>query len=282
MTHDAKRSADVRARIALLASTPSDWTAAVERWFSMTETHRCEGAPDDVERYFIFQTLAGAWPIESERISGYMVKALREAKRNTNWVEQNHDWENAVVRFCDALYSDPAFLSDFEPFASRLGVAGDRAALAQLVLKLTVPGVPDIYQGDELPFRALVDPDNRRPVDWSWRRATLARLMGGSAPIPQTYKMFLILRLLGLRGRRPDAFAGGYEPVDADPAACAFIRAGSVFVAVAVRDSWTSGSVQTPRGRWRDLLRGEERSFAAREPLARVLGDYGLAAFERI
>src|SRR5262249_8105215 len=95
-THDAKRSADVRARIAALSWMPEEWASHVERWLDITESLRLDGAPDDVERYFIFQTLVGAWPIEAERIDAYMEKALREAKRNTNWIDQNHDWEAAV------------------------------------------------------------------------------------------------------------------------------------------------------------------------------------------
>ena len=108
-----------------------------------------------------------------------MEKALREAKRNTNWVDQNHEWEQAVKQFCRSLYACRPFLDDFEPFVARVAAAGDRAALGQLVLKLTSPGVPDTYQGDELPYLALVDPDNRRPVDWDYRQAMLRRLMGG-------------------------------------------------------------------------------------------------------
>ncbi len=95
-----------------------------------------------------------------------MEKALREAKRNTNWIEPNDEWEEAVKRFCHALYADDAFLGRLRAVRARLAAVGERAALGQLVLKLTAPGVPDIYQGDELAFRALVDPDNRRPVDW--------------------------------------------------------------------------------------------------------------------
>jgi (1->4)-alpha-D-glucan 1-alpha-D-glucosylmutase len=282
MTHDAKRSADVRARIAALAGVAEEWRGQVERWLELTEPLRSGGAPDDVERYFLFQTLVGAWPIERERIEEYVVKALREAKRNTNWVEQNHDWEQAVVRFAGALYSESAFLREFEPFAARLSAEGERAALGQLVLKLTVPGVPDIYQGDELPYRALVDPDNRRPVDWEWRQALLRRLMGGSPPTAETRKMFLILRLLGLRGRRPDAFLnGGYEPVEAGPGVCAFLRGGEVLVVVAVRPEPEAATLAAPPGRWRDVLSGEERSFSAREPLRGVTGEHGVGVFER-
>jgi (1->4)-alpha-D-glucan 1-alpha-D-glucosylmutase len=283
MTHDTKRSGDVRARIGALASIPDEWEQHVTRWLEMTDPLRHEGAPDDVERYFLFQTLVGAWVISPERIEEYMEKALREAKRNTNWVEQNHDWEAAVKRFARALYSDQAFLADFEPFAVRVAQLGDRAALGQLVLKLTAPGFPDIYQGDELPFRALVDPDNRRPVDFDWRQAMLRRLMGGAPPTLQTQKMFAILRLLGLRARRPAPFAAGYEPVDGGADTCAFLRGGDILVLAALRDAPSEGTLSDlPGGQWRDVLRGDERSFAAREPVARLVGEQGVAVFERL
>ncbi len=282
-THDTKRSADVRARLTVLASMPHEWAAQVERWFELTEPLRDHGAPDDVERYLLFQTLAGAWPIELGRLQGYMEKALREGKRNTSWVDRNPDWEAAVNRFCAGLYADRAFMEQFEPFAARLAGAGERAVLGQVVLKLTAPGIPDFYQGDELPFRALVDPDNRRPVDWGWRRAMLARLMGGSRPVAETRKLFLILRLLTLRTRRPAPFGNGdYEPLDAGDGACAFARGGEVLVVVATRDDAAAGVLAAPEGRWRDILRGEERSFNRRQPLADVLGEQGAAVFERL
>jgi (1->4)-alpha-D-glucan 1-alpha-D-glucosylmutase len=281
MTHDAKRSADVRARIAALTWIPDEWAAQVERWFSLTDSLRSGGAPDDVERYFIFQTLIGAWPIECERVQDYMEKALREAKRNTNWVEQNTDWEEAVKRFCGALYSERPFLDEFEPFARQVAALGERAALGQLVLKLTAPGIPDIYQGDELAYRALVDPDNRRPVDWDWRQAMLRRLMGGSPPVAETRKLFLILRLLGLRSRRPSALRGDYEPLEAGHSACAFLRDGDLLVVVVPRGEVRDGTVEAPGGRWRDVLRGDERSFNGRTPLGEVVDRYGIGVYER-
>lgn len=282
MTHDAKRSADVRARIGELAAIPEEWRAQVERWLEITEPLRQDRAPDDAERYFLFQTLVGAWPIERERIEEYMVKALREAKRNTNWVQQNHEWEQAVARFARALYDDDAFLREFEPFAARVAADGDRAALCQVVLKLTAPGVPDIYQGDELPYRALVDPDNRRPVDWAWRQAMLSRLMGGAPPTGELRKLFLILRLLGVRARRPAPFLGGYEPLDAGGEACAFVRGGDVLVVVGVRASEPEGVLSAPGGRWRNVLGGDERTFGSSEALTRVLDGDGIAVYERL
>jgi (1->4)-alpha-D-glucan 1-alpha-D-glucosylmutase len=283
-THDAKRSADVRARIAALASFADEWASHVERWLSVTDSLRSGGAPDDVERYFLFQTLLGAWPIECSRIEEYMEKALREAKRNTNWIDPNDEWEDAVRRFCSALYTCRPFLDDFEPFAARIAEAAERIVLGQVVLKLTAPGIPDIYQGDELPFRALVDPDNRRPVDWDWHQAMLRRLMGGSPPDRDTYKLFLTLRLLGLRGRRPAAFAGSYEPLDAGPGVCVYLRGLDVLVAVAVRAGPATGSLESPgrRARWRDVLRGEERSLGGSVPLASLLGPNGFAILERL
>ncbi len=282
-THDAKRSADVRARIAALSGIADEWAAHVERWFAATDALCSDGAPDDVERYFIFQTLAGAWPIELERLEAYMEKALREAKRNTNWVDQNAEWEDAVKRFCASLYEHRPFLDDFEPFARQVAELAERPSLGQVVLKLTVPGVPDIYQGDELYYLALVDPDNRRPVDWDWRQAMLRRLMGGSRPDFETRKMFLILRLLGLRGRRPELFAGGgYEPLAAGEEACAFLRGDDVLVVVAVRGDIEGATFESPGGRWRDVLRGDERSFGARCAVRDVLGAHGIGVFERL
>jgi (1->4)-alpha-D-glucan 1-alpha-D-glucosylmutase len=258
MTHDAKRSADVRARVGALAGMAEEWADRVERWMALSdELCGSQGGPDDAERYFIFQTLAGAWPIEAERLDAYLEKALREAKRNTNWTCPNADWEEAVKRFTRRLVADRRFMDDFEPFAQRVAARGRRSALGQMVLKLSSPGVPDIYQGDELEFRALVDPDNRRPVDWSLRRALLARLLGGGQ-LPDEPKLTVTARLLGLRARRPGPFARGrYEPLDAGPDTCAFLRGDDVLVAVRLRPGAEPPSLAgtgRPRGEWRELL----------------------------
>jgi (1->4)-alpha-D-glucan 1-alpha-D-glucosylmutase len=283
VTHDTKRTADVRARIAGLSWMPAAWEEHVRRWLALTEELRADsGAPDDLERYFLFQTLAGAWPIEVERIEAYMEKALREAKRNTNWVEPNLAWEEGVLAFCRALYSHRPFLDDFEPFVNELVVAGDRIALGMLALKLTGPGVPDIYQGDELPLRALVDPDNRRSVDWKWHQAMLSRLQGGSPPDRKTVKLWLTKRLLQLRIRRTHAFwEGGYEPLDAGEHAVAFLRGGEVLVVVATRAGVPDGAcIRGAEGSWRDVLGGGTRTLSAEEPLNTLLGAHGVAVLE--
>jgi (1->4)-alpha-D-glucan 1-alpha-D-glucosylmutase len=197
-------------------------------------------------------------------------------------VEPNPAWEEAVLAFCRALYSHRPFLDDFEPFVNELVVAGDRITLGMLALKLTAPGVPDIYQGDELPLRALVDPDNRRPVDWKWHQAMLSRLQGGSPPDRKTVKLWLTTRLLQLRIRRTHAFwEGGYEPLDAGEHAVAFLRGGEVLVVVATRAGVPEGAcIRGAQGSWRDVLGGGTRTLSAEEPLNTLLGAHGVAVFE--
>jgi (1->4)-alpha-D-glucan 1-alpha-D-glucosylmutase len=281
MTHDTKRSADVRARIAALSWMPELWEATVRRWLSMTESLRTAGAPDDVERYFILQTLAGAWPLEAERMEQYMEKALREAKRNTNWVEPNAEWEEAVTRFLRGLYGHAEFRASLERFVGELGAVGERISLGTVALKLTAPGVPDIYQGDEMPVRALVDPDNRRPVDWQWNETMLGRLAGGAQPERSTRKLWLTTLLLGLRIRRPEAFAGDYAPLEAGDGAVAFLRGGEVLVAVGIRPGVPSGSIRGLSGRWRDVLYGDERTLGDAAALEPLLDEFGIAVLER-
>jgi (1->4)-alpha-D-glucan 1-alpha-D-glucosylmutase len=208
---------------------------------------RDAGAPDAVEEYTIFQTLAGAWPLEPERLCEYMTKAMREAKRNTSWVEQDAGWESRVLAYCRGLYEHVPFRAQFEPFAERLATVAEPVALRQTALKLTVPGVPDIYQGDELVALSLVDPDNRRPVDWARRR----ELLGAPPSDPDTRKLWLIRELLALRARRPDAFAGPYEPLDAGPETVAFMRGGEVVVALPVRGE---AEFSPPPGEWREVV----------------------------
>jgi (1->4)-alpha-D-glucan 1-alpha-D-glucosylmutase len=283
MTHDTKRSADVRARIAALTWLPAQWEDRVRHWLALTEPLRHGRAPDDVERYFIFQTLVGAWPIEPERILQYMEKALREAKRNSSWLQPNAEWEGAVQGFCARLYEHAEFRSELDEFVRELAFAGDRVTLGTVTLKLTVPGVPDIYQGDEMPLHALVDPDNRRPVDWHWNQMMLGRLAGGATPQPEIRKLWLTTRLLGLRIRRPRAFAGAYQPLPAGETTVAYQRGDEVVVAVAVATGPgpQPGSLDGIQGRWRDVLYGDERLLESSVPLSELLDEYGIAVLER-
>ena len=281
-THDTKRSADVRARIAALTWVADEWDERVRRWLSVTAPLVGDrGAPDEQERYFLLQTLVGAWPIELERMREYMRKALREAKRNTSWVKQNTAWEDAVLDFCGRLYSHDEFRSSFDPFVERVMSLGERIGLGMLALKLTVPGIPDIYQGDELAFRALVDPDNRRPVDWGWYRAMLARMLGGARPDRHTAKLWLTIRLLSLRIRRPRAFAGAYQPLPAGDDGVAFLRGDEVLVIVALRAGPPAASLTGVEGTWRDVLRGELRELGSSVSLSGLLGRRGMTILER-
>jgi (1->4)-alpha-D-glucan 1-alpha-D-glucosylmutase len=246
-THDTKRSGDVRARIGALSTMAEDWVALAERWL------REAGAPDEHCAHLVLQTLVGCLPIEPERLEGYAVKALREAKLRTSWAEPDEGYEAHARRYARTLTERPPDV--FVAFSERVAVEGRRAALGQLLLKLTCPGVPDVYQGDELEALSLVDPDNRRRVDWGARRAALDRLRSGAAP--RDYgerKLDLIRRALALRARRPDAFAGSYEPVEAGQDVCAYIRGGEVLVVVPVRPG-ASADVAPP-GSWRPVLSG--------------------------
>jgi (1->4)-alpha-D-glucan 1-alpha-D-glucosylmutase len=298
-THDTKRSGDVRARIGALAGMADEWAGHAERWRALVPQ---EGGPSWSEAYLIFQTLVGAWPLELGRLEAYVAKALREAKLNTNWVEPDLRYEQSVRDWCRALYANRAFLDELERFAERVAQAGERSALGQTLLKLTAPGVPDVYQGDELWALSLVDPDNRRAVDWDRRREALAELRAGAEPTRETIKIFLIHRALPLRARRPEAFAGGHTPVEAGERCCAFLRGGprpgeaaapaheapspAVLAATAMRPGIEGIALDLPdaaSGRWRDALSGAELDLRGKVPLERIcFGDWPVALLERL
>lgn len=275
-THDTKRSGDSRARIGALAGCATEWREEVERWFELAAPLRIEvggrTAPDPTEEYLIYQTLVGVWPASSGRVEEYVRKALREAKRNTNWIEPDEEWEGAVLEFCRGLYGPGELHDAIAGFATRHQPRGERAAVGQLLLKLTTPGVPDVYQGDELWALSMVDPDNRRPVDWDRRRETLAALDSGAPVDRANVKMHLIRRALSLRARRPEPFAGAYRPLAASDSLCAFARGEDEIVAVAavredttgrdgaaVREDTAGATFRLPdgtAGEWRDVLAG--------------------------
>jgi (1->4)-alpha-D-glucan 1-alpha-D-glucosylmutase len=273
-THDTKRSGDVRARIGALSTMAEEWAALAEGWVREAD------APDEHSAYLILQTLVGAWPIEADRLEAYVQKALREAKLRTTWAAPDDAYEAAARRYARGLVERPP--DGFVAFAERVAVEGRRAALGQLLLKLTVPGVPDVYQGDELEALSLVDPDNRRPVDWEARRSALARLLAGEAPRDfGERKLDLIRRALALRARRPAAFAGAYEPVDAGPGVCAYLRGGEVLAVVAVRDG--EGARLAVPGRWRSVLDdGEAVDLGEGADVEALTGAWPVALLERV
>jgi (1->4)-alpha-D-glucan 1-alpha-D-glucosylmutase len=255
-THDTKRSGDVRARIAAIAEHAAEWTALVRRWREINAPLRTRTGPDPNEEYLVYQTLAGAWPIEPERLTAYLEKALREAKTNTSWDEPVEDWEESVKRFASELYGHRPFRDSFDPFVERLARTGERLSLTALLLQLTSPGVPDIYQGDELWTLSLVDPDNRRPVDFEARRPALDRLRRGEPPGRCELKLYVITETLALRRRKPDAFAGAYMPLEAPDNVCAFARGdpAAVIVLAGLRAGSDPGAVSLPVGDYADVL----------------------------
>jgi (1->4)-alpha-D-glucan 1-alpha-D-glucosylmutase len=266
-THDTKRSADVRARIGALAGMADDYRERVGEWRELLAQHRVNAAPDAIEELFVFQTLVGAWPIAPERLRAYLVKALREAKRNTSWTDPDERWENGALDATTALLSDERFTVSFLPFVERVRRAGEISSLGQLVLRCTSPGVPDVYQGDELWNLSLVDPDNRRPVDWATRRAALDVVRTGEAPNRNLAKLFALRALLDLR-RRHRAFADStYTPIDAGVAVCAYAR-GNIIVAVPVRHGVAVPDIASlgGTGEWTDVLAPLHAAYADERP----------------
>jgi (1->4)-alpha-D-glucan 1-alpha-D-glucosylmutase len=261
-THDTKRGEDTRARLNVLSELPEDWRRAISKWSRLNANKKTcigdEAAPDANDEYFLYQTLVGSWVTDAEteaglkvfrkRISAFMLKAVREAKRHTSWSEPNQQYEQATQIFVESVLANLTanpFLDDFMLFHRRVAFFGIFNSLAQVVLKLTVPGVPDFYQGTELWDFSLVDPDNRRPVDYERRRELLRDLqeqLAGVAPdmpgflrrLLKNYqtgqiKLYIIWKLLELRRKQSHLFEqGGYTPLMAfgpkQEHACAFAR----------------------------------------------------------
>ncbi|HXM58890.1 MAG TPA: malto-oligosyltrehalose synthase, partial [Candidatus Dormibacteraeota bacterium] len=224
-THDTKRSEDVRARLAVLSELPDAWAAAVGRWSAHNARHRAGDLPDRNTEYLLYQTLVGAWPISRDRLLTYLEKAAREAKTHTSWLAPDAGYEAALRDFASCVLADGPFTADLEAFLRPVAEAGRVNSLAMKLLCLTAPGVPDVYQGTELWDLSLVDPDNRRPVDFAARDRLLAELDGlGDRAAEAAWarreeglpKLLVVSRALRLRAARPEAFAtGAYRPLPA-------------------------------------------------------------------
>ncbi|MBA2377370.1 MAG: hypothetical protein H0V75_14800 [Rubrobacter sp.] len=241
-THDTKRGEDVRARINVLSELPDEWRTNLAKWARINRSRRRETengvAPSRNDEYLLYQTILGAWPLEEEfdadefagRIKAYMEKAMREAEVHTSWTNSDEEYEGAVSEFIEAILSPDEgnlFLHEFVPFQRKVSRLGSMNSLSQTLLKLTSPGVPDIYQGNELWDFSLVDPDNRRPVDYGLRRRLLekSKVVGSFSDTRAMLedgewqnglpKMHLIRRVLGLRGEKAELFEKGeYVPLD--------------------------------------------------------------------
>ncbi len=274
-THDTKRSDDVRARLLVLSEIPRDFRQALRRWSRLNAKLRTGAYPDRNTEYFYYQTLIGAWPITADRLHAYMQKATREAKQQTSWTANNKDFEDALNSFIDSTLANTAFIADLEQIVARIRPAGRLNSLAQTLLKHTSPGVPDLYQGSELWDLSLVDPDNRRPVDYDQRKSLLREMQ--SLPLTKIVersddglpKMWTITRALHLRKEHPEWFGAEarYEPI---PAAgrrrehvVGYLRGDHVATIVprlslTLDGSWQDTSVTLPEGLWTNRMTGEE------------------------
>jgi len=217
-THDTKRSEDVRARINVLSEFPSDWARFLARWCRVQAS---AFTPAANEQILIYQSMLGAWPVEEDRLKQYVIKALREGKTHTNWVDIDEGYERRVLSFVDSLYSNDAFLKDFSRLQTKMAYFGALSCLSQTVLKMTSPGVPDLYRGTEIWDLSLADPDNRRAVDFASRVAELEKLKSDAQPADLLkqwpdgrLKLYVNWKLLNFRKEHVDLFLHGeYIPL---------------------------------------------------------------------
>ena len=272
-THDTKRADDVRARLAVLSEIPELFSEQILKWNFAHRNAFTGTYPDPNTEYFLYQTLIGAWPIDVDRTKAYMQKAMREAKQQTTWVANNKPFEGALNHFIDCLFEDQHFLSELEAFVALINPAGRVNSLTQTLLKHTSPGVPDLYQGSELWDHSLVDPDNRRPVDYGLRTKLLAELpnltpaqilsrMEEGLP-----KLHVIQTCLKLRRDHPELFTpestySSLSPVGpSTDHVVAYLRADTLLTVAPVRThnlNWQDTTITLPPGTWKNLLTNEQ------------------------
>jgi len=304
-THDTKRSDDVRARLMVLSEMAPRFNASIHRWSRMNAPFRKRSSsgmmPDANTEYLYYQTLIGAWPLSVERAQGYMMKAVREAKLQTSWIANNKEFEDTLMEFVARTLEHPPFLKDLEQFVDRIKDAGRINSLAQTLIKHTVPGVPDLYQGTEVWDLSLVDPDNRRPVDYERRRQLLADLRGLSGDniavqIMQRAeegmpKMWVIYQALQLRREYPERFGtnSSYTPLAAEGSrgdhVIAYLRGDTVATIVPrwttkVSGAWRDTYVSLPQGIWKNRLTGSKMQ-GGRVALRNLLRDFPVALLVR-
>ena len=304
-THDTKRSEDVRARLAALSEVPEEWSGAVTRWRAMTSSLRPAELDSNTE-YLMWQTLVGTWPIDGPRLTAYLEKATREAKRRTTWTEPDEAYDAAVAGFAEAVLAAPEVVSEVETFIARLAPAWRANVLAQKLLALMVPGVPDVYQGADLTDLSLVDPDNRRAVDYTDRVARLGRLDAGEPPRDlDDEKLVVVSRALRLRREHSEWFGADstYQPLECGSGqAVAFARGPSaggaeVVIVVSRLAALSTASARraegepsllelpamptspTSAGAWRDVLTGA--TFTGPVEVAGVLATFPVALLVR-
>jgi (1->4)-alpha-D-glucan 1-alpha-D-glucosylmutase len=268
-THDTKRSEDVRARLNVLSEMPAEWSEAVRRWSKMNERYRKNHFPDRNIEYVLYQTLVGSWPISLERLLAYVDKASCEAKQHTDWNHRDSQYDSALKNFVTAVVRDEGFIRDLEKLIGSLTEAAQVNSLAQTLIKLTAPGVPDLYQGNEVWDFSLVDPDNRRPVDFTLRKRLLSEAKHLSAEeawsrrgdgVP---KLWLIQKALAFRAGHEGVFNGDYEPVflqgEKADHMVAYIRGGRAMTVVPRFTRSGAGKMPAlplPDGNWYNVFTG--------------------------
>jgi (1->4)-alpha-D-glucan 1-alpha-D-glucosylmutase len=301
-THDTKRSEDVRARLLVLSEVPKEWWGRVRRWRrrlapAVPTIGGGRRAPEPPMEYAVWQNLVGAWPISEERMVEYARKAARETKRHTSWQDPDEAYEQALAGYVSAIYADEEILGEVEAFVAKIADAGYCNSLGQLLLKVLAPGVPDVYQGTELWDLSLVDPDNRRPVDFEHRQGLLSSLAGRSAEelwesrADGAVKLHVLTRLLDLRTRHTDALGPGcdYRAFDVTGRdagrVVAFARGDSV---VGVLTRWwqrrgrlRAARLVLPEGSWTNVLTGSG-PWAGKVKVAEVIAPLPVAALERV
>jgi (1->4)-alpha-D-glucan 1-alpha-D-glucosylmutase len=287
-THDTKRGEDVRARLAVITECPGSWTSAVQRWSRLNERYRTGDLPDRNTEYLYYQTLVGAWPVPVDRMLAYLEKATREAKTYTSWTAPHEKFETALRQFIERTLADSEFITAVKEFVDSFLEPGRVVSLAQALIKLTAPGVPDLYQGTELWSLSLVDPDNRRPVDYGLRRRLLAEI--ATAQPEQVLarmdegvpKLWIIQRALGVEA------SGCYQPLVADGEhaehVVAFGRGGNLVTIVPrlaqmLNGGWGDTAITLPDGQWRNVFTGERHG--GRDRLAHLFARFPVALLAR-
>jgi (1->4)-alpha-D-glucan 1-alpha-D-glucosylmutase len=287
-THDTKRGEDVRARITVLSEVPEEWSAALERLLVLAPL------PDPGFGSLLWQAVVGSWPATRERLHGYAEKAMREAGDRTTWTEPDTTYERAVHDAVDAAYDQPAVHEVLYVLVSRIAGPGWSNSVSAKLIALTMPGVPDVYQGSELWEQSLVDPDNRRPVDFEVRRRLLERVRAGERPVltpsvddPGHAKLLVTQAALTLRRDQPQRFTT-YAPLAARGEAArhvlTFDRGGAISVATRLpaglaEHGWGDTVLDLPTGQWADLLTGRE--YAGTAQLPAMLADLPVALLVR-
>ncbi|PYO93286.1 MAG: malto-oligosyltrehalose synthase [Gemmatimonadetes bacterium] len=288
-THDTKRGEDVRARLAIITECPSSWVSAVQRWSEHNEKYRSGGLPDRNMEYHFYQTLVGTWPLVTDRALQYVEKAAREAKTHTSWTSPNQEYEAALRRFVERTLDDQEFTGMVRDFVDTILTPGRVVSLAQTLVKLTAPGIPDLYQGSELWSHTLVDPDNRRPVDYGLRRRLLEEIQSATPEQVQARadqgapKLWLIQRALRTRP------AGCYEPLRAEGPytdnVLAFGRGGALITVVprlaqSLHGGWSETVLPLPEGQWRNVF--TEELHSGRDRLAHLFARFPVALLTRV